>query len=26
VLKIRNSGKKRTLILDPDKGLTETEG
>jgi len=26
VLKIRNSGKIRTLILDPDKGLTETEG
>ena len=26
VIKIRNSGKKRTLILDPDKGLTETEG
>jgi hypothetical protein len=26
VLKIRNTDKIRTLILDPDKGLTETEG
>ena len=26
VLKIRNTGKIRTLILDPDKGLTETKG
>jgi len=26
VLKIRNSGKIRTLIIDPDKGLTETNG
>ena len=23
VLKIRNSGKIRTIILDPDKGITE---